>query len=66
MSNDENEELKRYIIESVSLFSKNNKSYENSNIKGIVHTHEIYKIPKNYDKTIHFWIANVCQSVTLF
>ena len=58
VSNDENEELKRYIIESVSLFSKNNKSYENSNIKGIVHTHEIYKIPKNYDTDVIYSIDN--------
>ena len=57
VSNDEGLELKKYIIEAITNFEKDN-TFDKQNINKHIHSHEVYKIPNNYDLNTVYSIDN--------
>ena len=57
VSNEESINLKQYLIEAIKNFSKNNMIHR-ENIISHIHSHEIYKIPINYNNKILYSIDN--------
>lgn len=57
VSNEEGLELKKYIIEAITNFEKDN-IFDKQNINKHIHSHEIYKIPNNYDINTLYSIDN--------
>jgi len=57
VSNDEGLELKKYICEVINNFIKDNTT-NNITINKHIHSHEIYKIPNNYDVNTLYSIDN--------
>lgn len=57
VSIDEELELKKYIIEAITNFEKDN-TFDKQNINKHIHSHEVYKIPNNYDLNTVYSIDN--------
>ncbi len=64
VSNDERLVLKKYMIEAINNFIKEN-TINNVKINKHIHSHEIYKIPHNYDKNTLYSIDNAYYFETI-
>jgi hypothetical protein len=56
-SHAEADDLKNYLIKSISLFSRDNHQIDKQYSK-CVHAHEIFKIPKKFDSSILYSVDN--------
>jgi hypothetical protein len=58
LNSKETNDCKQYMIETIKLFNKYNNIQTNKYNK-IIHSHEIYNIPINYDENILYTLDNV-------